>query len=187
MARTLAPLLTVLVFTALLSSPAEAQRSPSARSARSPGERSSRALGLTAPAPRGVHVALGSGARYAPEGVSTSGYALSFQPTDGVTAMAPGRAMHRTGTALMVIALHTQLAGAIGGVFGLIVPWGGCNDVCGGAPLNVALFSTGMVTAGLGLITFFVGLGLDIRGRIDRGLSSRVPLAMTPTGLALTF
>jgi len=174
MARTLTSLLTVLLFTACLSSSAEAQRSH-------------RDLGLTAPAPHGARVALGSGAGYAPDGVSTTNYALSFQPTDGVTATAPGRAMHRTGSALMVIAVHTQLAGAIGGLFGLIVPWGGCNDVCGGGPLNIALFSTGMVTAGLGLITFFVGLGLDIRGRIDRGSSARMPIAMTPTGVALTF
>lgn len=145
------------------------------------------AQSLAPRATTGVRVSLGSGAAYAPEGVQTHQVLLSYQPTDTVRTRAPGRAMHRTGSALMAIGVNTQLAGALGGFFGLIVPWGGCNDFCGMSGLNIALFTTGMVTGGLGLVAFFIGLGLDIRGRIDRGMSARSPLAVTPTGLAVTF
>jgi hypothetical protein len=53
--------------------------------------------------------------------------------------------------------------------------------------VGIAAFTTGMVTAGLGLVAFFVGMGLDIRGRILDGTSRRVSLGLDAGGATLRF
>lgn len=101
------------------------------------------------------------------------------------TARSPGVTLHRTGTALMALGTTTLVAGALGGFAGLIIPFGCNGDFCGLSSTSMALFTTGMVTGSLGLVSFFIGLGLDIRGRIDRGRPR--PIAFTPDGFAVTF
>lgn len=126
-------------------------------------------------------------ARYGTGSDASSLSLASVDDTPLTLTRPPGVTMHRVGTGLMALGTSTMLAGGFGGFVGLIVPFfGGCSgDVCGGGAVNVGLFVTGMVTGALGLVSFFVGLGLDIRGRIDRGRPR--PIALTPSGLAVTF
>jgi len=71
-------------------------------------------------------------------------------------------------------------------VFGAIVTLDGLFED-GWAAVGIAAFTTGMVTAGLGLVAFFVGMGLDIRGRILDGTSRRVSLGLEAGGATLRF
>lgn len=48
-----------------------------------------------------------------------------------------------------------------------------------------ALTATSLVTSGIGLVLFFVGLGLDIHAHVLRAHASG--LALTPNGLSLSF
>ena len=96
-----------------------------------------------------------------------------------------GVTLHRVGTGLMALGVTSLVAGAFGGMVGLIIPWGCQSDFCGGSAINIGLFSAGMISSGLGLVTFFIGLGMDIRGRIDRGRAR--PLALTPNGFSVAF
>jgi hypothetical protein len=119
------------------------------------------------------------------DGAETSSLSLGSVDLDAPAGRAGGVTLHRVGTGLMALGTTSLVAGAFGGMVGLIIPWGCNSDFCGGGPINIGLFSAGMVTAGLGLVTFFIGLGLDIRGRIDRGRAR--PLALTPDGFAISF
>ncbi len=100
-------------------------------------------------------------------------------------ARPPGVTLHRTGTGLMALGTTTLVAGAVGGFVGLVIPFGCNSDFCGMSPTSLALFTTGMVTGSLGLVSFFIGLALDIRGRIDRGRPR--PIAFSADGVAITF
>jgi hypothetical protein len=100
------------------------------------------------------------------------GTTLSYDEAD-IPRRAPGANLRHTGTALMAVGVASQVTGAVGGFVGLLLPWG-CNDFCGVSGVGIAAFTTGMVTAGLGLVAFFVGMGLDIRGRILDGTSARI-------------
>lgn len=117
---------------------------------------------------------------YSLEGPGTT---LSYDEGD-VPHRAPGANLRHTGTALMAVGVASQVTGVVGGFVGLLLPWG-CNDFCGVSGVGIAAFTTGMVTAGLGLVAFFVGMGLDIRGRILDGASAR--LSLDAEGATLRF
>lgn len=114
-----------------------------------------------------------------------TGTTLSYDEAD-LPTRAPGANLRHTGTALMAVGVVSQVTGVVGGFVGLLLPWS-CNDFCGVSGVGIAAFSTGMVIGGLGLVGFFVGMGLDIRGRILDGSSSRVSLSLDPTGATLHF
>jgi hypothetical protein len=114
------------------------------------------------------------------------GTTLSYDQAD-LPTRSPGANLRHTGTALMAIGVTSQVSGALGGFFGLLLPWGCNSDFCGVGGVGIAAFTTGMVTAGLGLVAFFVGMGLDIRGRILDGTSRRVSLGLDAGGATLRF
>lgn len=109
---------------------------------------------------------------------------LSYAPPP-VTVPEAGAAFRHTGTTMMVVGLSTHVMGALGGFLGFLFGFECGGDFCGVGTVSIAALTSGMTISVIGLASFFVGLGLDIRGRILRGQSRAISLR--PDGLVVSF
>lgn len=109
---------------------------------------------------------------------------LSYAPPPVIEPEA-GVAFRHTGTTMMVVGLSANVMGAVGGVLGFAFGFECGGDFCGVGALSIASLTTGITISVIGLASFFVGLGLDIRGRILRGQSRAISLR--PDGLVVAF
>jgi hypothetical protein len=113
---------------------------------------------------------------------------------DAGSADAAGlHAQRRTGIALMTMGIASHLVGAGAATYGLLVlgTQNACINVCP-APQSqdvpLGIFATGLVTAGLGLVSFVVGLVADVDARVRLG--RRGPgraVSLDAAGLSVSF
>ncbi len=112
---------------------------------------------------------------------------------DSGDMLAAATSQHRVGSALLATGLTAHLVGLGAGFYSFIEVMsrsieGSCIGGCGSASNDTdwgALLATSLVTSGVGLVLFFIGLGLDIHAHVLRGHASG--LALTPNGLSLSF
>jgi len=102
-----------------------------------------------------------------------------------------GTQQHRIGTALLAVGLTANLLGGAASFYTIVYPsWSaeGCVSSCPASPDRVPGIAAALTTAGVGLVLFFVGLGLDIHGRILRGQAAPAPtIALDGGGLTVLF
>lgn len=102
-----------------------------------------------------------------------------------------GTQQHRQGTAVLAMGLTVNLVGAGASFYTIVASsWGagGCDHACPASQDRAPGIAASLGTAGLGLVLFFVGLGLDIHGRILRGHAADAPsLSLGGDGLTISF
>jgi len=111
---------------------------------------------------------------------------------DSGDTLAAATSQHRVGSALLATGLTAHIVGLGASFYSFIAAMtrsfdGSCVGGCGTSdgPDWSAVLATSLATSGVGLVLFFIGLGLDIHAHVLRGHASG--LALTPNGLSLSF
>ena len=108
------------------------------------------------------------------------------------TALEAASSQHRAGVALMVTGVSANIGGGIGALVSL---FRSVSAVCIDGPCGPTsdpnwgqMLAGSLALSAVGLVTFFVGLGLDVGGRIGRTRAARdLALTLAPDGIALSF